>query len=93
MRRFEIFTKDNHVVKLTITTERVTVKLPKSITLVDAERIIKFFKKVADQHPSPQTTLRGNNKIEKVLNNGIELYAGVRANRNGVLVSTHKFEE
>jgi hypothetical protein len=92
MRKFEVITKQTNTAKLTIAKDRVTVKLPTSITLVDADRIVNFFKKVADQHPSPQTTLRGNNGIEKVFKYGIELYAGVRTNRNGVLVSTHKFE-
>lgn len=93
MRKFEVITKQTNTAKLTIAKDRVTVKLPESTTLVDSERIVKFFKKVADQHPSPQATLRGSNEIEKVLKHGIGLYAGVRTNRNGVLVSNHKFEE
>lgn len=93
MRKIEVVTNTSKTVKLTITKDRVTVKIPESTTLVDTERLVKFFKKVADQHPSPELTLRGNNEVARVFKYGISLYSGVRTNSNGVLVSGHKFEE
>lgn len=102
MRKFEVITKDTHAVKLTITKERVTVKLPKTITLVDAERIVKFFKKVADKHPAPQASMRaGLNTPENIFKNGISLGTGSTCDKNSTELNRepskifvhHAFEE
>lgn len=93
MRKFEVITKSTNTAKLTITKDRVTIKVPENTTLADTERLVKFFKKIADKHPSPQATLRGNNDVESVLKYGIGLYAGVHTNRNGILISNHQYEE
>ncbi len=102
MRKFEVITTDSHAVKLTITKERVTVKLPQTITLVDAERIVKFFKKVADKHPSPHITLRaGLNTPENIFKNGISLGSGSRCDKTSTELNRepshvfchHEFEE
>ncbi len=102
MRKFEVITTDSHAVKLTITKERVTVKLPQTITLVDAERILIFFKKVADKHPSPNITLRaGINTPENIFKNGISLGSGSRCDKTSTelnreprnVVCHYEFEE
>ncbi|BBA65252.1 predicted ORF [Xanthomonas phage XacN1] len=93
MRKFEVITKPTNTVKLTIAKDRVTVKLPESITLVNAERIVKFFKKVADKNPSPEFTLRGNGTPENVMRHGIAMYSGIRPGRKPVNEGSYKFEE
>mgnify|MGYP000927229508 CR=1 FL=1 len=91
-RKIEVVTVDARAAKLTLTKDRITMKIPKVTTLVDTERLIKYFKKVAEKHPSPETTLRDAQIPEKIFKYGLRLHTNT-ANGSKVIYYNHEFEE
>jgi hypothetical protein len=63
----EIVVKDVSHVKLTIAKDRVTVKLPTSLSVEDQERYTVLCRKIADAIEPVKRTLRGSFKDAQVI--------------------------
>lgn len=59
MRRFELIVKEVSHPKLTVAMDRTTLKLPSSLSTLDRQRIEALAKKIHDEHPTVELTLRG----------------------------------
>ena len=58
MQKFEVVRKDIQRVRITISKDRITVKVPVWATDLQENDAILIAKRVASDHPSPEHTLR-----------------------------------
>ncbi len=80
-RRLEIVDTDNPNIRLTVTKERVTIKVPTGTPKDDADKVIAFFKKVADKIPNPEKAVRGGDAVGKILKYGVSM--GTQSTKGG----------
>ena len=58
MRKFEVIRKDLKRVRITVTSDRVTVKVPEWASDLQEKDAIRIAARVASDHPSPEYALR-----------------------------------
>ena len=58
MRKFEVIRKDLKRVRITVTSDRVTVKVPEWASEEQEQDAIRVANRVASDHPSPEYALR-----------------------------------
>ena len=61
--------------RLTLTADRITVKLPENLELETNEDLLNHLMRVAMKHPAPEFTLRGDGTPEQLRKHGITLRA------------------
>lgn len=72
-RLFEVIDTTSHRAKLTITATRVTIKIPNDTPNDVTDKVVTFFNKIANEYPSPEKTIRGQETVERILSNGITI--------------------
>lgn len=60
-------------VKLTVTSDRITIKVPEHLVLEESKDLMVFLLLVAEDNPNPEFTLRGDGTAEQLRKYGIEL--------------------
>ena len=82
MRTEQIKRVPGKYAKLTVTSERVTIRLPESLNQLDAQRIVAYFQYIASKHPNPDNSLRGDLTPERVFNSVFHLHTQSKDQNN-----------
>lgn len=72
-REIQVKRVPGKTIKLTVTSERVTIKIPEYLILEETKDLMVFLLLVAGENPNPEFTLRGDDTEDQLRKYGITL--------------------